>query len=907
MQKSHSPWLFSRRIRTLVIGCSFIVAFGLALAALCGPLLFIHSIPRPTKTSPTLQVHMGFNSSYRTNYWTPILVTLTNTGPTFEGTLSVKTYSGSSEASLIDMVSPWNFTQVVSLPQNSNKRLTLNVPHAMGFSIARGFLASLLDRQGHVVASQVSEDGSEIKSGDLFVGILADANADFSPLEAISLPNQTTMPARTLLNANTFPSQESLLENFDVLLLDDFPTATLNNRQIDALRSWVNRGGLLIEVGGINWRQTLEPLPPDLLPMAINGLGLLPDRTHLLPLTGPPMLNTSTAPDTTPDSVIASTATIKTQSTFSMTETLLTAQTTAQTTPLIVQSHQGSGSIYYLAFDPALPPLDTWPHTKDLWQILFTHGLGNALIISNTAENYPTGPGEILRNGGLLRLIQPETSFLPWTLGLLLLAYILILGPGRIFLQRRWKLPTWSTWRILISGIVLFTLLSYGLAFYQKEASITANSISLFELDQNGTSAHITSYHGLYLPDQGDFTIQVPGVNLSQPLSAPFFTKNPAITYKDDTPTTIVTTRNQTTLQLHSSGAWSLHPLISEQDRQFSGSLSTHLSLVNNRLKGTISNTLGTALNDLYLLFPHTFVALGDLQSNETRTVDLPLHSALPDSGETIADQIAHQNHVTPSYPTDVLHPQTQSQLQRHSTLLSALSGGGYNYPACNGSCLTHSIPRRGSLYITGGQVPNPKLRMDYDPLLIVGAPATLIGWADQAPGGSLAVSVNGSYPMGTQTNFLRMPVNLQLSGLLQTPLNFFTGHIVNIQSYDAAMILPGIYTMSMGSMTFELPLPNLTQTYINHITVTVPDLIVNPSGVPSDQSTRTSAIRTQFYNWQTNTWEDIHLSQSVFTTDNLAAYAGSQGRILLQLSSRSTTQIFFSKPSLTLSGVSDR
>src|SRR5216684_6391703 len=37
---------------------------------------------------PTMQVDVGFNEDYREGYWTPVYVTLNNSGPDFHGMLS---------------------------------------------------------------------------------------------------------------------------------------------------------------------------------------------------------------------------------------------------------------------------------------------------------------------------------------------------------------------------------------------------------------------------------------------------------------------------------------------------------------------------------------------------------------------------------------------------------------------------------------------------------------------------------------------------------------------------------------------------------------------------------------------------------------------------------------------------
>ena len=152
------------------------------------------------------------------------------------------------------------------------------------------------------------------------------------------------------------------------------------------------------------------------------------------------------------------------------------------------QERQGQGAIYYLAFDPAQAPLAAWVGTPTLWKALLLHALGDKFLISGTALNFYSGPGQLLTRGGILSIVAPRTLTGPWILIILLLGYILILGPGRILLVRRLQRlqRIRRGWLIIMSSIVIFSLLAYGLAFYEKGSSLIDNSVSLIQLVPDG-------------------------------------------------------------------------------------------------------------------------------------------------------------------------------------------------------------------------------------------------------------------------------------------------------------------------------------------------------------------------------------------------------------------------------------
>ena len=341
------------------------------------------------------------------------------------------------------------------------------------------------------------------------------------------------------LNASTMPDVAEVLDNFDVIVLDDFTTSTLNPAQLNALQTWINRGGAFIEIGGSNWQRTLGTLPPQLLPITLHGTGVLPAGTHLLPIGSPTIAETGqiAASDTLRQSISISTATLPEssdtrQEAFSNFETVLGTQSN----PLIVQAHQGQGTICYLAFDPAETPLMNWIGTIALWKGLLLRTLGDQSLLPASAPTYPNGPGQSILRGGLFQILQPGAPFPAWILVILLLGYIIVIGPIRFFFvltkskgDRR-KRADWN-WRIIASSIVVFSLLTYGLVYIQKRPTI--NSISIIQLNQDSTTAHVTNFFSSFIPDDGNFQIHVPAKSLAQPITNTFFQSDPDVPNSD--------------------------------------------------------------------------------------------------------------------------------------------------------------------------------------------------------------------------------------------------------------------------------------------------------------------------------------------------------------------------------------
>jgi hypothetical protein len=463
----------------------------------------------------------------------------------------------------------------------------------------------------------------------------------------------------------------------------------------------------------------------------------------------------------------------------------------------------------------------------------------------------------------------------------------------------------------MLSSIIVFSLLSYGTAFYQHRASLIDNSISIIQLNEDNSESvstgHITTYMGIFVPNAGDFHVRIPGtpqLHLTQPVTNLEELTNAPVTNGDDSPT-IVYKPDETNVDLEGLDLWTFHALVSEQDRQFHGGISTHLILRNNTLVGTIANTLATSLKDAYVLLPHSIVSVGDLGAGETQQVNLPLQSTLSRATSNgtsrqrnlmLADLIATGAGLPSSYFPYTRGGQPQNEFQRHVAFLSALSGNGFSYLPCGGPCTTHAILNKSTIVTTPPAQTIPQLANGSDPLLLPGASATLIGWTDQPLDDTNNITINDTHPHGFHDDMIQMPLNIGLSEPLNLP-DILTGHVTAVQGYDLANVLPNIYMLSTGSMTFEFTLPSDAFFRSRGFTLTAPNTL------STGRETGINYFQVRLYNWQTASWDKITLNHYRFSTSNTLAYLGSDGRVLVQFTNQNASlgTLFLSKPSLSL------
>lgn len=864
---------------------------------------------------PRFSVNAGFDTRYRDGNWIPVEISLSNGGSDFNGTLSIATVSPFGN----NNNTPTATYQVpVNLANAAQKQITMYIPLSTGASgSTQPIIVNLLDSNNHLVSKQTSILNA-LGAGDIFVGVLSDQSTGFAPLNAVPLPNQGGSVIVEQLSASSMPTIATVLKNFDVLVLDNFTTGNLSPAQLSALDTWVNQGGSLIEVGGPEWHRTLSPLPADLLPVTLTGTGTVPARTHLLPVGGPDRGGID-AQGSVPDSVSApvpvSTATLATTKAMSL--------LTSGTTPLIVQAQQGEGSITYLAYDPTLQPLAGWPGASMLWKGLLLRNLGDQLLSSTNGLGYGTNPKNQFVVGGmdsLLQSLMPNTVPSPWLLLVLLVGYLLILGPVRLAIVRWRKKRSWS-WRIILASIVVFSLLTYGLALQEKGTSILSDSVSVIQLGGgSSTLAHETTYLGVFVPNQGDFLVHLPGNVLAQPSPNSFISSG-------NQQTTISPDQSGTNINLQGVDIWTLRSILAQQDQPMHGGIVSQLEDVNGTLKGSITNTLSYSLSDVYVLMTNSFAHIGNLAAGQTVQVNLPLNTATNGGYNVpLASQIAMSiNGGQPYYGPYNNNGQPLNEVQRHLSILSALSGqGNYGIPICGGGpCKVVPVAPVGvsngtilmpaqrvsvsTIFLSGG---GPLVGFGSDPLLVPNAPATVIGWASAPTNGNNPVTINGFSSAGLAETLVQAPIDLSFSGSLNLPTNYLTGQPVDVQSKGNNVQLqsPGVYVLSStGSMTFEFALPAASRLNISSMTVSEPSTLsqIGPSIGSSSSGGDVNSMQIYLYNWQSGSWDSYTMQEYSFSVDNTAPYIGPNGRVLVQFlnTGSSSGSILLARPSLAING----
>jgi hypothetical protein len=179
-----------------------------------------------------------------------------------------------------------------------------------------------------------------------------------------------------------------------------------------------------------------------------------------------------------------------------------------------------------------------------------------------------------------------------------------------------------------------------------------------------------------------------------------------------------------------------------------------------------------------------------------------------------------------------------------------------------------------------------------------------LIGWAANPLDSTDNVTINDINPAGLHETLIQAPLSVHLAGPLGLPPNFVAGRLINVDGNNVQLLFPDVYTISTGSMTFEYIVPNTGNLQVNGLTITEPpDLNLVSQGITTPNA---DSLPFRLYNWHSKTWDAISLNQNTFTTNNVSAYIGPTGRVLVQLDNKDSSlgTFLFGKPLINLQGV---
>jgi hypothetical protein len=523
----------------------------------------------------------NFGGNYDPAQWVPITVALANDGAGASGEI-IAEVAGSTP--------PLRFSQRIELPTRSQKVVTLyaQVPSRVG-TVSVHFDAG----NERVAAPPITL--RELKSGQGLVGVIVDDAALGAEITraVVGSYGSSTFEVVTI-TPDEIPGNTFGLGSFNALIVGDASTGRWSAEQRTALADWVARGGQLVAAGGPNWRKTLE------------GLGELPplrptDSRTVTGLTGLAALGSGSGP--TGQAIVA-------------TGDLLAGATRLADqdgAPLVATRNWGRGIVTSLAFDPGTSALSSWSGAGAFWQRL-TLDTPRPAGLQEPFDGSSSGSNQI---ANVLRDI-PGLALPPtWLLGLILLAFIVVVGPVNYLVLRAVDRRELA-WVTIPLVTILFAGTIYLVGATTKGRSIVLNSASVVRISPGVRSAEVVAFYGLFTPTRGIRDVTLAGESLVQPFSRNGLGDN------DELGGDVRFEQGTASAVRGASFAQWTQRTIAAQSRIDPAPVAAKVELRwdGQKVVGTVTNTSVVAIEDMLLLYNNAYQSVGSLAPGASITVD---------------------------------------------------------------------------------------------------------------------------------------------------------------------------------------------------------------------------------------------------------------------------------------------
>ena len=754
-----------------------------------------------------ITVAAGYHGAVKLGAWMPVTVDVANRGQDFHGTLDIATNTsvsgkGGPPAGVAVYQTP------LSLAPGATKHISTYVTQDFAGTVDVRIVSST----GQVVQSAQTSISPTVAG--LLVGVLSDNPTALDSIATIHPAGVS--PTLLHLTSADLPDSALILRGFDLFALDDFSTDTLTAAQRSAIVDYVAEGGSLLLSTGGSWRKTLGGLPDGIVPMRITGSTVLANSRAL---GGVANVEVATGP-------LAGGA-----STW-LDEGGL---------PLLVESAVGLGQVEMATFDWAQGTIVASSDADALLRqtvVRSTYGSSNPGGVAS-ANPIKGGYGNSVasRGGGLSQALANVPALdLPawWLIGVVVLVYVLLVGPVNYFILRAIgrRALAWVTIPLIA---IVASGGAYGATLLTKGTAVVANEITIVHIQPGWERAYSEQYTGIVTPTRGDY--EIGGGSHGRMVSAIDYFSNPGLAnvgaVRINTATGSIT--------LPAMTAFTLRGFATEQIAA-APSLMASAELSGGQVKGTIRNASVMTFTDGIVFSGTGYQRIGPLG---------------PDGTVSFA--------VTPAAST-VIGPPAYMQVYRNNLCCSG--------PAGNSPDVERINETRSSIL---GTLPN----VNFGGVTVSAAPVVVL-WT-QHP--LEQVTVNGAQPRQYVENAVVLNLPIGQFGAGTIPTGVVLGRVIDVDAQLTQAGPPGLMIANSGTVIYSFQPTLAAGKRLGNVSLTS----TNPYGgkfVGPNGPATPGVLKGQVWDWTALSWIDVSYADAGTTTVPPEAVNPSTGEVRLKLSS---------------------
>lgn len=612
----------------------------------CLLLVFMLSIIMPnikayaSKVSDDYEVEVtyGIEGRYKASKYLPVNIEVKALTSDFVGEVEVKVAtdsSGSYDA----------FAKEVKINSGESVKVTIPVKFLENSKKA---VVCLKQNNKTIYEEKVLVSAGRVSAGNVFAGILSDDSTALGYLSNISFESNSNATAKIItvnLNAELIDSNSLNIDALDLVIINNYNMANLNEEQYKSLNNWVKNGGTLLIGSGANESKTIGNINKNYFNISSTGkseenITLLNDNLNLIISS----LNVQDG------------------------EVLLSDEEKNLAFSKVV----GEGKIIVSAFDIGLEPFissnASWWTVKSILSSVF-----NKL----DSESYKGGysDGNYIVNS--LLDILPISSILGiGKLITILIIYALIIGVLLYLLLKKLNKRE-LIWIAVPIISVIFTFVIFLAASQSKIKDSIINKVNIVNLNENGKGV-VTGYIGIGNKNKGDLTVKKDST-----LEMTAISNDDDDDYNDQISYEFNTLRLKTTytgdnsyFTAYNNDALSMKKFKATGNEVVLSALDSDLNINNEILKGSVKNNFDSDITNLILVSGDNVWNLGALKKGEE--IKIEDNSSEVNYGLQVYAEVIRDEYYNEKWNKGNPRQEKYKNIERISNLLNLIASGNY-------------------------------------------------------------------------------------------------------------------------------------------------------------------------------------------------------------------------------------
>lgn len=206
-------------------------------------------VPYVMGESPvSMEAGFGYDNMAKGGRYLPVYITLTNQEQElFSGSVTIKAMESDFDL--------YAYEYPVELEGESSRQINLNIPLGLRSDQLYAFLN---DQDGRQLVKKRLKLNMRQDTPELLIGMLSDSQVPLKYLNGVGVNFSTLQTRAFSMVAGSIPRQAAGMDQLDVLLITNYDIRRLSGEQIDTIREWVKRGGVLLLGTGERGAEAVE-------------------------------------------------------------------------------------------------------------------------------------------------------------------------------------------------------------------------------------------------------------------------------------------------------------------------------------------------------------------------------------------------------------------------------------------------------------------------------------------------------------------------------------------------------------------------------------------------------------------------------------------------------------------------